>query len=194
MTSPLPMVRIGSRSNQDFALFSSNSNRMILKADGRIGIGKSNPVYTLDVSGAINGSALLINSQPIIQSQWTSSGSNVSFNSGIVSIGTVTAPAGYKLAVGGKIVSEEIVVKLQANWPDYVFEKDYKLPSLAELSLFIRRQKRLPGVPSAKDVEHRGLSIGEMNVILLQKIEELTLYILQQEERLSILERSQAKK
>jgi hypothetical protein len=194
VTSPSPMTRIGSRLNQDFALFSYNTDRLVLKGDGRIGIGKSNPVYTLDVGGVINASALLINSQPINQSQWTTSGANISFNSGIVSVGTITPPAGYKLAVGGKIISEEIVVKLQANWPDYVFGKDYKLPSLAELSLFIRRQKRLPGVPAARDIERDGLTVGEMNVILLKKIEELTLYIIQQEERLSFLERNQSKR
>ena len=99
---------------------------------------------------------------------------------GKLAIGT-TDPRDFKLAVAGKAVAEEVVVQLKANWPDYVFENEYKLPSLSELEKFIVNQKHLPGVPTAEEVGQNGLSLGEMNAILLKKVEELTLYVIQQD-------------
>ena len=96
---------------------------------------------------------------------------------GDVSIGT-TDSHGYRLAIAGKAVAEEIVVKLQGTWPDYVFSNEYKLPSLTEVEQFIRINKHLPQVPRAQDVEENGLPLGDMNAILLKKIEELTLYMI----------------
>jgi hypothetical protein len=125
----------------------------ILNSNGYVGIGTTSPAYMLDVNGSVNATSQM-------------------------SI-ACTIPAGYKLAVGGKIIAEEVVLKLQANWPDYVFEKDYKLPSFEELQLFIAQHKHLPGVPSANQVQDNGISVAEMNSILLKKIEELTLYIIE---------------
>ncbi len=163
--------------------------------DNRVGIGKSNPsaAYMLDVNGPINATALYVNGAPFSggSSQWATSGTNINYTAaGIVSIGTATAPAGYKLAVGGKIVAEEIVVKLQANWPDYVFESTYKLPSLSELERFIIANKHLPDVPSAQEVKENGLSVGEMNTILLKKVEELTLHVIALKKEVDLLKKS----
>jgi hypothetical protein len=99
-------------------------------------------------------------------------------NNGNVGIGT-TAPSAYRLAVNGKAIAEEIVVKLYGNWPDYVFEPEYKLPSLFELEQYIKANKHLPEVPSAEHVKENGLSVGEMNAILLKKVEELTLHLIE---------------
>lgn len=71
------------------------------------------------------------------------------------------------------------MVKLQSNWPDYVFEPDYKLLGLDELRAFIKQHKHLPEIPSAKEVEENGVSVGEMNALLLKKIEELTLHMIE---------------
>ncbi|MBX2969588.1 MAG: hypothetical protein KF803_09455 [Cyclobacteriaceae bacterium] len=164
---------------------------MLIDHNGRVAIGKINPTYTLDVNGTINATALYVNGQPFTggsSSQWTTAGSNINFTTGTVSIGTTTAPSSYKLAVGGKIVAEEVVVKLQTNWPDYVFEPEYKLLSLEELQAFIKQHKHLPGVPSAKEVKENGVPVGEMNAVLLKKIEELTLYTLELEARIKSLE------
>jgi hypothetical protein len=106
---------------------------------------------------------------------------------GNVAIGRMDAQ-GYKLAIAGKAIAEEIVVKLQANWPDYVFEPTYQLPSLQELQLYILQHKHLPEMPTAKEVQQDGAKLGEMNILLLKKVEELTLYILQQEARIQKLE------
>lgn len=87
-------------------------------------------------------------------------------------------------------MAEEIVVKLQANWPDYVFEKDYMLPTLEELQLFIAEHNHLPGVPSAAEVKENGVHVGEMNAILLQKIEELTLHMIELKRELDALKKN----
>ncbi|MCT1526459.1 hypothetical protein [Sphingobacterium hotanense] len=106
-------------------------------------------------------------------------------SSGNVGIGTDTPTE--KLSVNGKIRAQEIKVET-SNWPDYVFSSDYKLTPLSEIEEFINVYRHLPGVPPAKVVESEGLSLGEMNKILLKKIEELTLHILSQEKRIRILE------
>jgi len=99
---------------------------------------------------------------------------------GNVAIGTEDA-RGFKLAVAGKMIAEKIVVKTYSNWPDYVFDGDYKLPSLTELENYITAHKHLPDIPSAKEVQQNGIDLGEMNAKLLQKVEELSLYIIEQQ-------------
>ena len=93
-------------------------------------------------------------------------------------MGTTTVPSGYKLAVDGKIRTREVRVD-QDTWPDYVFTKDYNLPTLDEVKEHIDQKGHLPNIPSAKEVEANGIQLGEMNKLLLEKIEELTLYVLE---------------
>ncbi|CAL2106806.1 conserved exported hypothetical protein [Tenacibaculum sp. 190524A02b] len=103
---------------------------------------------------------------------------------GNVGIGTTKIPTGYKLAVDGKIGAREIKVESRA-WPDYVFTKDYNLPTLKEVENHIKEKGHLPNIPSAKEVEvNKGIELGEMNRKLLEKVEELTLYTIQQEKQL----------
>ena len=98
-----------------------------------------------------------------------------------VAIGTTDnyIPSGFTLAVGGKIIAEEIKVRLRADWPDYVFEKNYNKPTLEELEVSIAENGHLPNIPSAAKVEAEGYFLGEMDVKLLEKIEELTLYVIE---------------
>ena len=111
---------------------------------------------------------------------------NISFNSGNVGIG-ISDPGTDKLAVNGNIRAKEVRVEI-ANWPDYVFEKDYKLPTLYEVENHIKKYGHLMNIPSATNIEENGVDVGQMNKLLLEKIEELTLYIIQQEKRIKILE------
>jgi hypothetical protein len=98
---------------------------------------------------------------------------------GNVGIGTDN-PGSFKLAVEGKIVAREIQVTLQSPFPDYVFASEYKLRSLFSLENYISKNKHLPGIPSAAEVEKEGgIQLGDMNVKLLEKIEELTLYVIE---------------
>jgi len=80
-------------------------------------------------------------------------------------------------------------VKPQAEWADYIFEESYELGSLEEVSSFIEKEGHLPDVPSAESVEQHGLRLGEMDATLLQKMEELTLYSIKQNERADSLDR-----
>lgn len=93
-----------------------------------------------------------------------------------VGIGT-TDPGNYKLAVEGTIGARGIDVKVGA-WSDFVFEKDYTLKSLEEVAIFIEKNKHLPDVPSEAEVLEKGIDLAKMDAILLQKIEELTLYMI----------------
>ena len=118
-------------------------------------------------------------------------------NAGAVGIGTTTIPSGYKLAVDGKAIMEEVKVEVSGSWPDHVFHDDHQISSLENTESYIRENKHLPGIPSAEEVKEDGVSLGEMNAKLLEKIEELTLHVIELnkkngelEERLSNLEKT----
>nr|WP_320120075.1 hypothetical protein [uncultured Marinifilum sp.] len=100
---------------------------------------------------------------------------------GNVAIGTSVKDE-YALAANGIIRAKEI--KVEADWADFVFEDNYKLMKLSELEEFINENRHLPEIPTEKEVEENGISLGEMNSKLLQKVEEQTLYILQLQKQL----------
>jgi hypothetical protein len=106
---------------------------------------------------------------------------------GNVGIG-IENPGSFKLAVNGKVWAQEVQVALTNPGPDYVFEPTYDLKPLAEIETYIKENKHLPEVPSAKEMEKNGVQLGEMNMLLLKKIEELTLHIIEQNKRIEILE------
>lgn len=110
----------------------------------------------------------------------------IKHSNGYVGIGT-TNPQ-FLLDVKGTIRATEIKVRSIDDFPDYVFESSYQLPDLKEVNLFIQKNKRLPNIPSAIEVKEKGISLVELQVKLLQKIEELTLYIIQQDKRILELE------
>lgn len=108
-------------------------------------------------------------------------GSGLRVTSGNVGIGT-TSPGSYKLAVAGKIAANEEVRVFgigTTTFPDYVFDPSYKLPSLEETEKYVRENRHLPEIPTAKEIERDGMSLNAMNVLLLKKVEELTLYMIE---------------
>jgi hypothetical protein len=98
---------------------------------------------------------------------------------GGVAIGTTTIPTGVLLAVDGKVLCEEMEVQLSGDWPDYVFDEKYPLMPLSELERSIEEHGHLPGIPSAAQVAERGINVGQMQARLLEKVEELTLYVIE---------------
>jgi hypothetical protein len=100
-------------------------------------------------------------------------------------IGTTTQATGYSLSVNGKVVCTEVLVEALASWPDYVFADDYDLMSLKELEENIEKNNHLPGLPSAAEIADNGILLGNMQTKLLEKVEELTLYTIEQSKLIS---------
>jgi hypothetical protein len=163
------------QTNQFIAIEATQGDVKLATTSGKVGIGTATPGYKLDVNGSINATAVLVNGQAVGGgSQWVTGGNNVSFSTGNVGIGT-TSP-NQKLTVNGTIYGKQVKVDLSVPGPDYVFEKDYLLPSLDNVKSYIDENKHLPESPSAKEMQEKGIDVAEMNMMLLKKVEELTLY------------------
>ncbi len=99
-----------------------------------------------------------------------------------VGTGTTAIPTGFLMAVKGKMITEGVQVGMAVNWPDYVFKPAYQLKTLSEVETFIHTRGHLPNIPSAQEVAQQGgIRLGEMNAKLLEKIEELTLYLIEEQ-------------
>lgn len=125
----------------------------------------------------------------ITNTEFLNSGNVLFNNTGAVGIGmgATAIPAGTKLAVAGKVSCKEVEVTL-TGLPDFVFNQDYNLRSLYDVENFINQNKHLPDVPTESEVIKNGLNLGEMNATLLQKVEELTLYMIDLKKQNDILQ------
>lgn len=101
-------------------------------------------------------------------------------------IGTLAPKS--KLDVRGKIIADEVEVKVNKG-ADFVFSSDYNLKSLSEVETFIKENNHLPDIPSEKEMQENGLNLNNMQIKLLQKIEELTLYVIEQDKKINSLEK-----
>ncbi len=157
-------------------------------------------VYAQDAAGNISGiSNIVIVNTTVVH--YTTANANLTtvdwrardlFVNQNLGIGT-TNTQGYRLAIAGNVIAESMKVELQANWPDFVFNDSFKLPSLEEVAQYIEDKGHLKGIPSAQEVKQTGIDLGEMNAKLLQKIEELTLYTIKQELTLKALKEENKK-
>ena len=118
---------------------------------------------------------------------WTQDGTTIYLEkSGNVGIGTMSPDT--KLTVNGKIHAKELIIDLNVPGPDYVFSKEYNLMPLYELEKYIKQNKHLPEIPSAKEIEANQINLLNMNMLILKKVEELTLYVIEHEKRINQLE------
>ena len=173
-------LHFGSNSN------SADSSNKIYYFDPRIEEvtgGDDSVTDLLNPSGGGNGNGTSV---------WNESGTTADY-AGEVAIGRSTVPSGYKLAVEGHVRAREVRVD-QDTWPDLVFTSEYDLLSLKEVQDFISEHGHLPEIPSAKEAQQNGTDLAKMDRLLLQKVEELTLYILDQEARVEALEKRLEKK
>lgn len=97
-------------------------------------------------------------------------------------------PGSHRLYIGGSMMAEEVKVELRATWPDYVFGSDYKLTPLPTIETFIKAHKHLPNIPSAAEVAQNGLSLGETQRLMMEKIEELYLHLIALEKQVKTLQ------
>lgn len=198
--------------------FTDSCLRMVLKGDGKLGIGTVTPLSKIHVAGSIYANSTRTNTifggtpgadnANLIGSEgyWAlRTAVDNSYNldvynggqvraamtvlqSGNVGIGTAAPDA--KLAVKGTIHTQEVRVDLlDAMAPDYVFDTDYHLTPLAELKSYVDQNKHLPEVPSAREMEKNGLNLKEMNLLLLKKVEELTLHLIKANEDIELLQK-----
>ncbi|MFN5432736.1 MAG: hypothetical protein ACK498_18500, partial [Cyclobacteriaceae bacterium] len=201
-----------------------NTEYMRISSGGNVGIGTTTPIRKLHVSGTANTIARIeatddgyaslefagnnktwqlskrpsVNYSDALQlyyhdgSTWSSP--HITFlTGGNVGIGTTNPQQ--KLHVKGTVYSTEVKVDLAAGTgPDYVFEPTYDLKPLAEIETYIKENKHLPEVPSAKEMEANGVQLGEMNMLLLKKVEELTLYVIELKKEVAELKENQKSK
>ena len=190
--------------------------RMTISESGNVGIGTTSPDNRLQIVGgsdvnAADGGFLQLGSTSSLNVAFDNNeimarnnlnpadlflqtdGGNLmlcAHEAGGVGIGIVNGtsiPSGYLLAVDGNIISEEVRVEISQLWPDYVFQESYELLSIEELDSFIKKNHHLPGIPNADIVKEEGVLLGEMQRKTIEKIEELTLYIIEQHQKIDEL-------
>ena len=127
----------------------------------------------------------LFNEQAPVASGWQTNYQNLYINDGKVVIGSQEPMPGYDLSVKGKIAAEEIKVTAD-GWPDFVFSNEYDLMTLNEVEKYILSNSHLPEIPSQSQVLKWGVELGDLNSKLIQKIEELTLYLIQENKELKV--------
>lgn len=189
--------------SSDVRLFTNGSNLTI--PTGNVGIGTTTPSAKLDIAQSIGDVIRIRSTNDSSRYIWnipssgerlelsTVDGTNSQTHSGVIKIirngdvymGHNDDPV--TLSVNGVIKTKQVIVT-NSDWADYVFEDSYKLISLNDVEQYIKENKHLPNIPSAKEIEEKGISIGEIQKKQMEKIEELTLYIIEQNHLIKELE------
>jgi len=209
--------KMGTNSSNDYGrtIFRNNGiDRMVVNYDGKVGIGTMFPYQTLTLNAttpslglsigeSLYGSVSVdnVSKDLIIEKSSLGSGKIVinanggsgwsihMTENGYFHYGSGLTPTGYPFSSQGKILAPEFVALAVNSWPDYVFEKNYNLMPLAEVKKHIDHYHHLPNIPPASQIEKEGIPLGDISKRLMEKIEELTLYILQQQEQIDELKK-----
>jgi len=210
-------IKLGTNINNDYGrtIFRNNgTDRMVINYDGKVGIGTMFPYQTLalnattpslglNIGESLYGSVSVDNASKDLIIEKSSLGSGkivINANggtgwsihmteNGYFHYGSGLTPDGYPFSSQSRILAPDFVALAVNSWPDYVFANDYKLRPLAEVKKFIEKNKHLPNIPSAAQIEKEGIQLGDMSKRLMEKVEELTLYILQQQEQIDELKK-----
>ena len=184
--SPGLVVARGTRSTNpnDPILSVVQNDTIVLNAmrDGYVGIGTSSPTAQLHTTGSMRFAGLT-NDNTQTQVLVTDASGNVFYRSASSLADDQLIRS--SLVVNGPVSAQQLTLTSK-NWPDYVFDSAYKLPSLRAVEAYIRKEHHLPGISSAAAIQKDGLDIGVSTTLLTKKIEELTLYSISQEKKLDI--------
>jgi hypothetical protein len=193
---------VGTVDSNRLAFRTKNIERMSILPTGNIGIGTITPTAQFHTTGSVRLAGLTSDSTKTrvlvsdtsgnlyyrsassLTGRWQYANGTVYDSADNIAIGT-SNPQGYKLAVNGTAIFTKAKVKSAGTWPDYVFAKDYPLPNLKDLEQYLQTHHHLPEIPAQSEVQREGIDLSEHAAALLKKVEELTLYVIQQDKQLS---------
>ncbi|MFY0593979.1 hypothetical protein [Roseivirga sp.] len=178
---------------EDEVANSDQNIRMSINSQGNVGIGTASPGTTLDINNGTlrlkGSSALGQEAARFVVDTGASSGHTLMILRNTSNGEILRVNGGGSMILNGDLESKKVkVTQTPGNWPDYVFSPNYKLKSLHELEAYIQSNQHLPEVPTAKEVEKKGQDLGDIQATLLKKVEELTLYMIEQNKKTSAQE------
>lgn len=210
-------IKLGTNSSNDYGrtIFRNNgTDRMVVNYDGKVGIGTMFPYQTLTLNAttpalglsigeSLYGSVSVDNASKDLIIEKSSLGSGkivINANggsgwsvhmteNGYFHYGSGLTPVGYPFSSQGRILAPDFVALAVNSWPDYVFDKNYQLMPLADVKKYIEQHQHLPNIPAAAILEKEGIPLGDISKRMMEKIEELTLYVLQQQEQIDELKK-----
>jgi len=187
VTNPLTKLDIGTTQPLEGFRITHNTDGFVTLRSTSLSQGAYNNITQSGDAGIVYGSntaGIGAGNFGFVITPWANAESGMRIDKdGNVGIATSNT-LGYRLAVNGNAVFVKVVVKQKQNWPDYVFHNNYSLRPLSEMEQYIQQNHHLPEVPSAKEVGKNGLDLGDNQAALLKKIEELTLYAIEQNKKL----------
>ena len=206
-------VRIGTTANNTGRLLVNNSNKVfgsnatalrvqstnngsentygILVSGSNSGTGSTYGIFSTVNNNSSTRSAYGVYTSATDSKDWGLYSIGRNYINGDLRINTQEDPynGAYALIINGRMISEEVLIQNSNSWPDYVFDESYSLMPLEELEKSIQENHHLPNIPPAKELEENGVPVGEIQIKMMEKIEELTLYVIQQQKEINALKK-----